>query len=146
VISKAEATRIPVFGWGLRHAPMILVERARRGTNLHRVLRESAATLADGRSILIYPEGTRVPPGKRLPFQRGLEAICAACPVPVVPVVHNAGLFWTRGFQPKKAGVVTLKFFPPQPPDRPPKQRARELERFIVAEKDLLLDFGPKDK
>ncbi|MDT8344885.1 MAG: lysophospholipid acyltransferase family protein [Thermohalobaculum sp.] len=139
VVSKIEATRIPVFGWGLLHAPMIFVHRNRRGSNLRRVLREARASLAEGRSILIFPEGTRVKPGGRRAYQRGLEALCRDPAVAVIPVVHNAGLCWTKGFRTKRAGMVTLRFCPPFPAGRSAAAMLGELERFINVEKDRLL-------
>ncbi|MBK0400868.1 1-acyl-sn-glycerol-3-phosphate acyltransferase [Limibaculum sp. M0105] len=139
VISKAEAQRIPVFGWGLKHAPMIFVHRERRGTNLRRVLREAKATLLEGRSVLIFPEGTRVQPGGRRTFQRGLEALYHSAGAPVVPIVHNAGLLWFDGFRTKKQGVVTLRYCSPIAPGRNPAVAMQELERFMNVEKDRLV-------
>lgn len=142
VVSKAEATGIPVFGWGLRHAPMIFVNRDRRGTNLRRVLREAKATLSEGRSILIFPEGTRVPPGGRRTFERGLEALYRSSGVPVIPIVHNAGLLWLDGFRTKIPGLVTLRFCTPVEPGQSSAALMQELEVFINVEKDRLLSVG----
>lgn len=138
VIAKAEAMDIPVFGWGLRHAPMIPVERDRRGTNLRRIIREARKGLAEGRSVLLFPEGTRVPPGRFRPYERGVEALYRTCRTDIVPVVHNAGLLWTGGFQPKRAGLVTLRFLPPIAPGRNPEAVAAEIEDLLNREKERL--------
>ena len=139
VVSKAEAMKIPVFGWGLRHAPMTPVFRSRRGANLRRIVREAKISLAEGRSVLIFPEGTRVSPGFRRPHQRGLELLYSACAAPIVPVVHNAGLCWTAGFGVKRAGEVVMRFCPPIAPGQDPGRTARQTEALLNREKDALL-------
>ena len=139
VVSKAEAMEIPVFGWGLRHAPMTPVFRSRKGANLRRIVREARKSLAQGRCVLIFPEGTRVSPGCRRPHLRGLELLYSACEAPVVPVVHNAGLCWTVGFGVKRAGEVVMRFCPPIAPGQDPGRIARQTEALLNREKDALL-------
>ncbi len=139
VVTKAEAMDIPVFGWGLRHAPMTPVFRDRRGANLRRIVREAGISLSEGRSVLIFPEGTRVEPGRVRPHLRGLGLLYGACAVPLVPVVHNAGLCWSAGFRRKRAGEIVLRFQPPVPPGRDPMQVAREMEALLNREKEALL-------
>jgi 1-acyl-sn-glycerol-3-phosphate acyltransferase len=148
VVSKAEAMEIPVFGWGLRHAPMTPVFRDRKGGNLRRIVREAKTSLAEGRSVLIFPEGTRVAPGRRRRHLRGLELLYSACQAPLVPVVHNAGLCWTKGFDVKRAGEVVVRFCDPVARGQDPARIARETESLLNREKDSLLpragdDFGP---
>lgn len=140
IISKAEAMEIPVFGWGLRHAPMIPVYRSIRGSNLRRIIREAQKSLADGRSILLFPEGTRVKPGQTRTFERGLELLYLKCNAQIVPVAHNAGLCWTEGFATKAAGRLTLRFYPPIAPGLDPTTVAREIERLLNREKQALVD------
>jgi 1-acyl-sn-glycerol-3-phosphate acyltransferase len=139
VISKAEAMEIPIFGWGLRHAPMTPVFRNRRGGNLRRIVRDARKSLTEGRSVLIFPEGTRVDPGCRRPHLRGLELLYSACDAPLVPVVHNAGLCWTAGFAVKRAGEVVVRFCPPIPPGQDSARIARMTEALLNREKDALL-------
>lgn len=139
VVTKAEAMQIPVFGWGLRHAPMTPVFRDRRGGNLRRVVREARRSVREGRSVLIFPEGTRVEPGRRRPHLRGLELLYGACDVPIVPVVHNAGLCWTAGFATKRSGEITVRFCPPIAPGQDPVRIVRETEALLNREKDALL-------
>lgn len=138
VVSKRGAMRIPVFGWGLRWAPMIPVDRDSPGQNIRRLLREARASLAEGRSILIFPEGTRVPVGGRQPFQRGFEILATRAGVPVVPIVQNAGLLWPKGFGAKRPGTVTLRFLPRLDPGRDAAAFAARMERMLNEEKDRL--------
>lgn len=138
VVSKAGAMDIPVFGWGLRHAPMIPVHRDRRGGNLRRIVRESKISLASGRSILFFPEGTRVQPGAVRRYQRGLGLLYGECGVEVIPVAHNAGLCWTEGFQIKHPGLITMRFLPPISPGGDPTEVAIRIERLLNEEKEIL--------
>lgn len=145
VISKRAAMRIPVFGWGLRHAPMIPVDRDLPGGNLRRIAREAVRSMASGRSILIFPEGTRVKPGARRRFERGLAHLCRGADVSIVPVVHNAGLFWPPGFANKHPGIVTMRILPAIPANGDPKQLSAHLERCMNREKDQLPGIGHTD-
>ena len=140
IITKAKSMDIPVFGWGLRHAPMIPVYRERRGSNLRRIIREARKSLAEGRSILIFPEGGRVKPGHSRTYQRSFGLLYAKCNVAIVPFAHNAGLCWTEGFATKTAGLITLRFYPPVAPGIDPKTVADRIERLLNREKDALMD------
>ncbi|MEM0943357.1 MAG: lysophospholipid acyltransferase family protein, partial [Pseudomonadota bacterium] len=138
VITKSPAMRIPVFGWGLRHAPMIAVHRGEPGRNLRRIVREAAGSVAEGRSILIYPEGTRVAPGQRRPHERGLELLYRHCGVPVVPMVLNAGWIWPKALGLKRPGEVLIRILPQVPPGDDPRRVQRQLEQLLNDEKDRL--------
>ena len=140
IITKAGAMDIPVFGWGLRHAPMIPVHRDRRGGNLRRIIRQARNSLAEGRSILIFPEGGRVRPGGTRAYQRSLRLLYAKCEVDIVPFAHNAGLCWTKGFAAKTPGLITLRFYPPVAPGMDPETAADQIERLLNREKDALMD------
>jgi 1-acyl-sn-glycerol-3-phosphate acyltransferase len=143
VITKRGAMEIPVFGWGLKHAPMIPVDRDQPGRNLRRILRDGPASLAAGRDLLIFPEGTRVPPGQRRPYLRGVELLYRKCGVPVVPIVQNAGLLWPPGFGVKRPGTVTVRFLEPIPPGLGAAEFAERLERLLNEEKDRLPGITP---
>lgn len=140
VVTKREAMSIPVFGWGLLHAPMIPIYRDAPGQNLRRLLRDGSASTAEGRSILIYPEGGRVPPRERRPYSRGLGPLYRRCGCDVVPFVTNAGLHWFAGFKTKYSGVVTIRFLPPIPAGQPVREFEEDIERLLNREKDRLLD------
>lgn len=140
IVTKARAMDIPVFGWGLRHAPMIPVYRDRRGSNLRRIIRQARDSLAEGRSILIFPEGGRVRPGGTRAYKRSLRLLYAECGVDIVPFAHNAGLFWTKGFTAKTPGLITLRFYPPVAPGMDPETVADRIEGLLNREKDALMD------
>ena len=92
---------------------------------------DAKAIFAQGRPVVIFPEGTRVAPGARMPYQPGIAALYAQLGVPVVPVALNSGLFWGRQAFVKKAGVITIEYLPPIPPGLDRKSFMRELEARI---------------
>ena len=138
VVAKRAAMRIPVFGWGLQHAPMIPVDRENLGANIWRLISQSRDSLAEGRSILIFPEGTRVKPGAHRRFERGLQFLYKNCDAPVVPIIHNAGLLWPPGFGLKRPGLVTMRFLPAIPAGENDKAFACRIETLLNTEKDAL--------
>ncbi|MFV0472898.1 MAG: lysophospholipid acyltransferase family protein [Pikeienuella sp.] len=144
IVTKRASMDIPVFGWGLRHAPMIPVDRDQPGRNIRRIIREGAASVRAGRSLLIFPEGGRVEVGATRPYSRGFDILYREAGAEVVPFVTNAGLRWPPGFGVKCPGPITLRFFPPIPAGRDPKVFARSLEEFLNAEKDKLLKESRK--
>lgn len=138
VISKRGAMAIPIFGWGLRHAPMTPVDRDAPGRNIRRILREGRQSLAAGRSVLIFPEGTRVAPGGRRRHERGIECLYRHCGAAIVPVVTDAGAVWPAGFGTKRPGQITLRFLAPIAPGQDSAAVAWRLERLLNEEKDRL--------
>lgn len=116
-VVKRELLWVPFFGWGLASLNPIAIDRAAGARALRTVLAEGKRRLSDGWWILLFPEGTRVPidrPGKYSASGTAL-AIQAKCPV--VPVAHNAGLFWPRQALGKTPGVIDLVIGPPLYPE-----------------------------
>ena len=111
VIMKAELRKIPIWGFVADRHGSIFVERGKAGAALKAMLRQAKARAAEGRPIFIFPEGTRVPVGTSPPLKAGLFGVYGGLRVPVVPVAHDAGEFWTRGFT-KRPGTVTVAFLP----------------------------------
>jgi 1-acyl-sn-glycerol-3-phosphate acyltransferase len=82
---------------------------------------------------VIFPEGTRTPPGRRLVYQPGVAALYQALALPVVPAAVNSGLFWGRRAFMKRPGRITLTFLDPIPPGLPRREFMVELEARIEA-------------
>jgi len=133
LVMKAELARIPVWGWAARRYGVIVVDRAGAGQAMRQMMREARAALDAGRSIVIFPEGTRVRPGERPPLRAGFAGLYRALGVPVVPVALDSGRVWPRT-GPKRAGTVTFRFAAPVPPGLP---RA-EAEARVHAEMNAL--------
>jgi 1-acyl-sn-glycerol-3-phosphate acyltransferase len=112
IVLKRELLFIPVVGWAMARVGNISVERGDGAHALRRLVRQAKAAIADGRSILIFPEGTRTPVGSQRPYQVGTAALYRQLGVPVVPVALNSGLFWGRRQFIKWPGVIDVEVLP----------------------------------
>jgi 1-acyl-sn-glycerol-3-phosphate acyltransferase len=138
-ILKRELLGIPLFGWFIRKVGMIAVDRAGKAAALKQMVKDANAAFADGRQIVIFPEGTRVAPGEHKPYQPGIAALYGQLNVPVVPVALNSGLYWGKKAWVKKPGRIAIEYLPPIPPGLDRKAFMAELEaRLEPAAKRLL--------
>ena len=138
-VLKQELIRVPLFGSYLKQCGMIPVDRQGGGGALKRMLKAARAAVAQGRSILIYPEGTRTPPGERRPYHPGVAALYGGLGVPVVPVALNSGLFWGRRAFRKSPGTITIEFLPAIPPGLPRREFMQELQSRLEEASDRLV-------
>jgi 1-acyl-sn-glycerol-3-phosphate acyltransferase len=111
-VLKRELLWIPFFGWGLALMSPIAIDRSRGVAALRAMARRGRERLAQGFWVIVFPEGTRVAPGERREYQLGGAWLAAAAAAPVVPVAHNAGLFWPRNAFLKRPGTVTVRIGP----------------------------------
>ncbi len=105
VVMKRELTQIPLFGWVTRRYGVIGVDREAGASALRNMLAEGKRAIAQGRPVAIFPEGTRVPHGERPPLRPGFAGLYRALGLPVVPVAHDSGKLWGRGFV-KRSGTI----------------------------------------
>lgn len=115
-VMKRELVLIPIVGWAMARAGNIAVERGDGAKALRGLVKQAKAALEEGRSILIFPEGTRVAVGDEKPYQVGTAALYRQLGVPVVPVALNSGLFWGRRKFIKWPGVIDVEILPAIPP------------------------------
>jgi len=108
IVLKRELADLPLFGWMTRRYGVIPVDRDAGAKALRTMLAMGKAAQAGGRSIIIYPEGTRVPPGEKPPLRAGFAGMYRALGMPVVPVPVDSGRLWGRGLV-KKAGTITFR-------------------------------------
>lgn len=132
-VMKRELMLIPIYGWLARKQRMIPIDRKAGAGALRGLLRAAEAALADGRQIVIFPQGTRVAPGVRAPYQPGVAALYGRLGVPVVPVALNSGCFWPRRGFLKRPGRIVLEVLPPIAPGLPKARFMTELESRIEA-------------
>jgi len=120
-VLKRELSLIPVFGWYALKNKQIIVDRTAGAKALKGMLRDARAAVAEGRQIVIFPEGTRVPAGETRPYQPGIAALYQALDLPVVPVAVNSGVSWARHSFIKRPVPIIAEFGEPLPPglDRP---------------------------
>lgn len=108
-VLKQELLRIPLFGWALGMLKPIALDRSKRRGALKQLLTEGKARLAEGINVVIFPQGTRVETGKLGKFNKGGAMLAASGQVPVVPLAHDAGLFWPGKSYVKYPGTVTVR-------------------------------------
>ena len=142
-VLKKELTRIPFFGWVLIRYGMVPVDRKGGASALKTMVRECRNRLEDGRTLLIFPEGTRVIPGSKQPMHPGVAALYSGLEVPVVPAALNSGLFWPkRGFL-KRPGTIQLEILPAIEPGKSRKEFMAALQTALdQASQRLLKETG----
>lgn len=114
-VLKRELVQVPLFGWYLRKAGNIAIDRSAGLRAIRTMLPAVDRALAEGSQIIVFPEGTRTAPGEHAPYQPGIAALYGRANAGVVPVALNSGLFWgRRGFR-KRPGVITIGFLPAMP-------------------------------
>lgn len=112
-VYKKELHRVPFIGWALASLPMISVDRGGGKDALIGVARQGGKRLSEGHHVLIFPEGTRVPPGQNGKFKAGGALLATSAKAKVVPVAHNAGEFWPRNAFVIHPGEVVFSIGPP---------------------------------
>lgn len=138
-VLKKELLAIPVYGAMARRLGHIPVDRRAGAAALRRMVRAAAQRLAEGRPIVIFPEGTRAAPGERLPYQPGVAALALATGAPVVPVATDSGLRWGRRAFLKRPGPIHVAVLPPLPPASSRGALMAALEAAIEAESARLI-------
>lgn len=108
IVLKRELSRIPFFGWLTRRYGVIPVDRSAGSKALREMMAAGKASAAEGRAVLIYPEGTRVPHGTTPALRPGFAGLYRALGLPVVPVAVDSGRLWTKGLM-KRPGVVHFR-------------------------------------
>ncbi len=139
-ILKRELTWIPFFGWYILKMRMIPVDRGNRSKALRQVVAATRAELArNPRQLIIYPEGTRRPPGAEPAYKYGIVELYTRLALPVVPVAHVAGLYWPRRKFLRYPGTIHARFLPPIPPGLGKDEFMRRLIGETEAACDQLL-------
>jgi len=115
-ILKRELLWLPFYGWYARHAGMIPVERGGGKPALMAMAALARAALAAGRQIVVFPEGTRRPPGAEPRYKYGIAHLYAECGVPCVPIALDSGLFWARRRFMRYPGTIAVEVLDPIAP------------------------------
>ncbi|SDX80703.1 1-acyl-sn-glycerol-3-phosphate acyltransferase [Allochromatium warmingii] len=111
-VLKQELLRIPIFGHALQRLSPIPIDRAAGRREITRLMREGGAQLERGHWVVIFPEGTRVAPGTQGSYNIGGALLAERSGYPIVPMTHNAGVFWGRQRLLKRPGTIDLVIGP----------------------------------
>jgi 1-acyl-sn-glycerol-3-phosphate acyltransferase len=139
IVLKAELTYIPVLKWYANACGLIPIDRDGRVKALAKMVTAAKQAAADGRKIVIFPQGTRTLPGEKKPYKSGVAAIYKALNLPIIPMALNSGMFWPKNGL-KKGGLVTIEFLPPIPPGLSREEMMTRLQTELDSASDRLCD------
>ncbi len=128
---KKSLLKIPFLGWGLAMTHPVAIDRKQKIRALDSLVKQGTERLKEGRWLVVFPEGTRHSPGQPGKFQIGGAMIAAKTGAPVVPVAHNAGVFWPKNSLLKYSGQIDLII---GPPIRTEGKKTRKLHSEIECE------------
>lgn len=144
-ILKRELLWIPIFGWYLAKQRMIAVNRSARGKEMLNVMERAKKEMMTGRELIIYPEGTRLPPGAKPAYKYGIARLYRDLQVPVVPVAMHPGLFWPRTTTNRYPGHFKVRILPPIEPGLSPDDFYAKLVEVTEKASDELLIETARD-
>jgi len=131
-ILKKELLAIPVYGWATRLTKPIAIDRSKRHNAGKSVLRQGTQRLHTGRSVMIFPEGTRGEAGNVGKFSRGGAKLAIAAGVAVLPIAHNAGHYWPGRQFLKYPGTIQVHIGSPvETENRDASEITEEAESWI---------------
>jgi 1-acyl-sn-glycerol-3-phosphate acyltransferase len=140
-ILKRQLLWMPLFGWYLKKAHMIPVDRGRGSAAIAAMTERARKAIAEGRQIIIFPEGTRRPPLAEPQYRHGAKRLYEALGVQCLPVALNSGLYWPRRSFAHRHGTIVAACLPPIPPGLDPESFAAKLQEALeTATKELVGD------
>ena len=140
-VVKRELTWIPFFGWALKAMNAIALNRGTGRKAINQLVNESRPFMDRGRILMLFPEGTRVPPGGYRPFKLGGAIVSQQTGYAILPIAHNAGEYWPRHSWIKWPGKIRMVIGKPiDPAGKTPEQIVREVEGWVLAECERISD------
>lgn len=145
MVMKEELLSIPLYGWFSRKFQMIPIRRELGPAALRRMTQEASSRAAQGRDIIIFPEGTRRAPGAPPDYKPGIALLYDKLNIPCVPVALNSGLFWPRRSLIRRPGTIIVEFMPAIPPGLPRKEFVENLQQAVETATAQLVAEGRND-
>lgn len=138
IVAKKELLDIPVWGqYGLAMG-LVPVDRSKGREAMAEMTKAAHEAISKGRNVFVFPQGTRVPVGVKMPYKGGVVKLYEGLHVPVVPVAINAGVYWPKKSFWKKSGVITVEILPPIEPGLPSDVFFERLVETIETASDRL--------
>jgi len=144
-VLKDELMKIPFFGWYVAKLGHIPIRRGDKGRAMRGMISMARDRIAEGRQLIIFPEGTRKAPGQEPDYRYGVTRMYLDLNCPVVPVALNSGLYWPRRKFLRHPGTIRVKILEPIMPGLSAKQFTTELERRIEGACDELYMLASQD-
>jgi 1-acyl-sn-glycerol-3-phosphate acyltransferase len=134
-VFKKELLYVPFFGWAIGRLDMIHIDRSQGHQAFAKVVAQGKALLAQGIWIIMFPEGTRIPRGKKGTYKTGGTRLAVETGAPVIPIAVTSAKCWPRKAFIKHPGVVDVSIGKPIPSTgRDPAELMREVEHWIESE------------
>lgn len=138
-VLKRELMWIPLFGWHMHKAALIPIDRDAGFSALSRMTARARTELARARQVVIFPEGTRRPPGAAPSYKPGVAHLYARAGVACVPLALNSGLFWPRRSLLRFPGTILVEVLDPIPPGLDSREFLQRLQDAIEQASTRLL-------
>lgn len=138
-IMKRELMFVPFLGQYALRIGCIPVDRGKRGAAITKMKADVAKGAGFPGQLIIYPQGTRVAPGARLPYKIGTGLIYDQLGQPCVPVATNVGVLWPKRSLLRTPGTAVVEFMEEIPPGLPVPAFMRRLEEMIEPASDRLM-------
>jgi 1-acyl-sn-glycerol-3-phosphate acyltransferase len=143
-VLKQELLKLPIFGWYAKKSAMIAVDREGHAKALKQLVADAQNRLADGRQIIIFPEGTRQEPGAEPDYKPGVAALYRDLGLPCALLATNSGRCWPPNGLMRRPGTVVFEFLEPIPPGLKRGAFMQQLEERIEWASKALLITPPK--
>ena len=138
-ILKKELLMIPIFGWYLKKIGSISINRNKISkTNLSFFDDISKQINSSDRPLIIFPQGTRLPPEDRTPFKKGSSRIYEELKIPCQPIAINSGNTWPKKGSKKTNTILIISILKPIEPGLEKRIFLEKLESVIYSELDVL--------
>jgi 1-acyl-sn-glycerol-3-phosphate acyltransferase len=142
-VFKKELTYIPFFGWGIALLRMIPIDRKKTKDAFAQVVEQGSKRLVDGQWIIMFPEGTRIPVGRKGNYKSGGARLAIETNTVVVPIALNSGECWPKNSFIKMPGVITVSIGEPISPEgMTPNQLIQKVENWIESEMRVISSPG----
>ena len=139
IVLKEELKWIPLYGWFCQKFEHVLVRRERAAVALKSMVADARDRAAQGREVLIFPEGTRRAPGAAPDYKPGLTALYEGLELPCVPLALNSGCYWPRRRLARYPGTIVVELLPPIPAGLPRAEFRARVERELESACERLL-------
>jgi 1-acyl-sn-glycerol-3-phosphate acyltransferase len=134
-VFKKELLYIPFFGWAMGRLDMVHIDRSQRAQAFNKVVEQGKGLLARGIWIIMFPEGTRIPRGKKGNYKTGGTRLAVETGAPVIPIAVTSAKCWPRRAFVKTPGLVEVSIGKPIPSQgRTPDDLMKEVEAWIEGE------------
>lgn len=131
-VLKKSLLKIPFFGWTLAMTQMIHIDRSRKYTAITSIIKQGKQKLIEGSSIVLFPEGSRIPVSKIGKYQASGVHLAKATESLIIPIAHNAGTCWPHHSFIKKPGVITISIGKPIKPGNLPTEELNQIVKIWI--------------